>query len=53
MKIKNTDLFILFLADLGLHCMHWLSLVLENRGFYVAVHWLLIVAASLVAELRL
>ena len=54
MKINNTDLFTLFLADLDLHCcILAFSSCGKQRLLFVEVYWLLIVVASLVVELRL
>ena len=44
----------IFGSVLILHCCECFSLVAESRGYaLVAEHWLLIVVASLVAELGL
>ena len=54
MKIKNTDLFILLLADLDLHCCALaFSSCGKQRLLFVEVYWLPLVVASLVVELRL
>ena len=49
---QKIQLFVyLFLTVLGLHCGAGFSLVSASRGYsLVAVHWLLIVVASLVVE---
>ena len=45
------NLFILFVAALGLHCCVWVFSSCRGRGLlFVAVHRLLIAVASLVAE---
>jgi len=51
LPIKKNIFTYLFLAVLGLHCCTNFSLVAVSRGYsLVAVHGLLIVVASLVAE---
>ena len=50
-KILFIYLFYLFLAALGVHCCTWAFSSCGERGLlFVAVHGLLIVVASLVAE---
>ena len=49
-----TFYLLLLLVPLGLHCLHRLSLIAANGGYFlVAAHGLLISVASLVSEHRL
>ena len=52
--LKNLFIYYLFLAALGLCCYAWVFSSCGEQGLlFVAVHGLLIVVASLVAEHRL